>query len=78
MGNVYYQQKEWKEAIKYFDKSLTEHRNAEVLKKQAVSMCVYTVGSVMGSMVKCPAPHNINYEPVAQLRFEFTLLMQCS
>ena len=34
MGNVYYKQKQWKEAIKCFDKSLTEHRNAEVLKKK--------------------------------------------
>lgn len=34
MGNVYYQQKQWKEAIKYFDKSLAEHRNADVLKKK--------------------------------------------
>ena len=34
MGNVYYKQKQWKEAIKYFDDSLAEHRNAEVLKKK--------------------------------------------
>ena len=41
MGNVYYQQKQWTDAIKYFDKSLTEHRTAEVLKKkQAVSIPV--------------------------------------
>lgn len=37
MGNVYYQQKQWKDAIKYFDKSLTEHRNAEVLKKKQIA-----------------------------------------
>ena len=40
MGNVYYQQKQWKEAIKYFDKSLTEHRTAEVLKKKQNVRCV--------------------------------------
>jgi len=34
MGNVYYQQQQWKDAIKFFDKSLTEHRNADVLKKK--------------------------------------------
>ena len=39
MGRVYYQQKQWKEAIKYFDKSLTEHRTAKVLEnKKNVSM----------------------------------------
>ena len=40
MGNVYYQQKQWNEAIKYFDKSLTEHRTAEVLKKKQNVRCV--------------------------------------
>ena len=42
MGNVYYQQQQWKEAIKYFDKSLTEHRNADVLKKKQLvrDVCV--------------------------------------
>jgi len=36
MGNVYFQQQQWKDAIKYFDKSLTEHRNADVLKKKQI------------------------------------------
>ena len=36
MGNVYFQQQLWKDAIKYFDKSLTEHRNADVLKKKQI------------------------------------------
>ena len=62
MGNVYYQQKEWKEAIKYFDKSLTEHRNADVLKKKqmvrcscvfSASVCVCVRASVRVSVSVC-------------------------
>ena len=41
MGNVYYQQQQWKEAIKYFNKSLAEHRNSDVLKKKQNVSTVY-------------------------------------
>ena len=43
MGNVYFKQKKWAEAIKYYDKSVTEHRNPDVVsKKTQVLVCVCT------------------------------------
>ena len=34
-GNVYFKQKKWADAIKWFDKSLTDHRNQAVIKKRS-------------------------------------------
>ena len=34
MGNSYYKMKELKKAIKYYDHSLSEHRNPDILKKK--------------------------------------------
>ncbi len=34
MGNVKVQEKDYKLAIKYYDHSLSEHRNPEILKKK--------------------------------------------
>lgn len=34
MGNVYFKQSKWEEAIKYYDKSLAEHRNSDVNAKR--------------------------------------------
>lgn len=40
MGNVYLKQEKWKEAIRYYDKSLAEHRFPDTLaKKNEVLMC---------------------------------------
>ena len=37
-GNVYFKQSKWEESIKWYDKSLAEHRNQEVVrKKESVS-----------------------------------------
>ena len=33
-GNVYLRQEQWGDAIKWFDKSLAEHRDQEVVKKK--------------------------------------------
>ena len=33
-GNVYLKQEQWADAIKWFDKSLTEHRDQDVVKKK--------------------------------------------
>lgn len=33
-GNVYLKQEQWEDAIKWFDKSLTEHRDQEVVKRK--------------------------------------------
>lgn len=35
MGNVYFKQEKWADAVKYYDKSLTEHRTQEVVNKKA-------------------------------------------
>ena len=38
MGNVYNRQEKWEEALRFYDKSLAEHRNPDiVLKKNEVS-----------------------------------------
>ena len=33
-GNVHLKQEQWEDAIKWFDKSLTEHRDQEVVKRK--------------------------------------------
>lgn len=35
MGNVYFKQQKWSDAIKFYDKSLTEHRTQDVVAKKA-------------------------------------------
>ena len=41
MGNVYFRQKKWNDAVKYYDKSLTEHRSPDIkTKKDQVQICV--------------------------------------
>ena len=47
MGNVYAKQEKWADAIKYFDKSLAEHRDQEVVKKKA------QVSNSPGTMYMC-------------------------
>lgn len=40
MGNVYWKQEKWELAVKWFDKSLAEHRNPDILtKKNEVKRC---------------------------------------
>lgn len=34
IGNAYFKQEKWELAIKYFDKSLAEHRNQDIVKKK--------------------------------------------
>ena len=34
MGNVYSRQEKWDLAVTYYDKSLTEHRNQDIVKKR--------------------------------------------
>lgn len=34
IGNAYSKQEKWNEAVTYYDKSLTEHRNQDVVKKR--------------------------------------------
>ena len=34
MGNVYFKQKKWEEAVKHYDHSLAEHRNPEIVVKK--------------------------------------------
>ena len=41
MGNAYYKQDKLEEALKYYEKSLSEHRSADVLKKCQAVMLIY-------------------------------------
>ena len=34
MGSVYVKRKDWENAVKYFDKSLAEHRNPDIVVKK--------------------------------------------
>ena len=34
MGNVYWKQENWEEALRWFDKSLAEHRNPDIVTKK--------------------------------------------
>ena len=34
MGNVYWRQEKWLEAVKWYDKSLAEHRNPDIVSKK--------------------------------------------
>ena len=34
MGNVYWKQEKWLEAVKWYDKSLAEHRNPDIVSKK--------------------------------------------
>ncbi len=41
IGNVYVKQEKWELAVKYFDKSLADHRNPDIVnKKREVCLCV--------------------------------------
>lgn len=35
MGNVYFKQSKWNDAIKYYDKALAEHRSPDVMTKKS-------------------------------------------
>lgn len=52
-GNVYLKQEQWQDAIKWFDKSLAEHRDQEVVKKkQKVSSHSGSCHVVVGRWVR--------------------------
>ena len=34
VGNVHYKQQNWEQAVKFFDKSLAEHRNPDIVTKK--------------------------------------------
>ena len=49
MGNVYWRQEKWFEAVRWYDKSLAEHRNPDIVSKKnevrlqttTPSVCLY-------------------------------------
>ena len=49
MGNVYWKQENWEEALRWFDKSMAEHRNPDIVARKnevAVCVCAHTVATV--------------------------------